>query len=118
MVEGELVTGVAELDGAITKIEKEAAASPALIQQKLDSSNVQALLTTLDVMFSKASIATADKSKLLAMVQSHVSDEDSDLDMAAPAAAGYKSHSGGITDLLQSMKEKAEAELHDARTVE
>merc|ERR1719420_2068712 len=120
MVEGELVTGVAELDGAITKIEKEAAASPALIQQKLDSSNVQALLTTLDVMFSKASVATADKSKLMAMVQNRASDEDSDMDtaLAAPAGETYHSHSGGITDLLQSMKEKAEAELHDARTSE
>merc|ERR1719420_611859 len=120
MVEGELVTGVAELDGAITKIEKEAAASPALIQQKLDSSNVQALLTTLDVMFSKASVATADKAKLMAMVQNHVSDEDSDMDaaLAAPAGETYHSHSSGITDLLQSMKEKAETELHDARTVE
>merc|ERR1719155_272712 len=50
-VESELATGVAELDGAITKIE---------------SGNVQALLMTLDVMFSKASVATADKSKLMA----------------------------------------------------
>merc|ERR1719482_1342818 len=52
------------------------------------------------------------------MIQNHVSDDDSDMDLAAPAAAGYHSHSSGITDLLTSMKEKAEAELHDARTAE
>merc|ERR1719487_2057218 len=73
--EAEMVEGVRELDGALAKLEAEQAqpASAALIQQKLDTKNVQALLMTLDVVFTKASIASADRSKLLAMVQNHQS---------------------------------------------
>ena len=42
-------------------------------------------------------ITSADKSKLVAMVQSHDSDADTDMDaeLGAPAAATYESHSGG-----------------------
>merc|ERR1719480_115828 len=38
--------------------------------------------------------------------------------MGAPAAAVYKSHSSGIIDVLEDMKEKAEAELSDLRKEE
>merc|ERR1719478_180851 len=38
--------------------------------------------------------------------------------MGAPAAATYKSQSGGIVDLLEDLKEKAEGELGDARKAE
>eukprot|EP00747_Dinoflagellata_sp_TGD_P154799 gnl/TRDRNA2_/TRDRNA2_177533_c10_seq28.p1 gnl/TRDRNA2_/TRDRNA2_177533_c10~~gnl/TRDRNA2_/TRDRNA2_177533_c10_seq28.p1 ORF type:complete len:484 (+),score=196.27 gnl/TRDRNA2_/TRDRNA2_177533_c10_seq28:2-1453(+) len=41
-----------------------------------------------------------------------------DAEMGAPAAASYGSQSGGILDILEDMKEKAEAELADARKVE
>merc|ERR1719191_1424224 len=40
------------------------------------------------------------------------------LTVAAPAAAGYKSHSGGIVDVLEDLKEKAEGELADVRKAE
>merc|ERR1719498_993913 len=36
----------------------------------------------------------------------------------APAAATYKSHSTGIVDVLEDLKEKAEGELSDARKAE
>merc|ERR1719498_1413411 len=36
----------------------------------------------------------------------------------APAAAVYKTHSGGIVDVLEDLKEKAEGELSDARKAE
>merc|ERR1719201_1091633 len=38
--------------------------------------------------------------------------------MGAPAAAAYKSKSGGIVDVLVDMKEKAESELGDLRKAE
>merc|ERR1719183_2162789 len=38
--------------------------------------------------------------------------------MGAPAAASYKSQSGGIVDVLEDLKEKAEGELSDARKAE
>merc|ERR1719324_1846923 len=38
--------------------------------------------------------------------------------MAAPAAATYESKSGGIVDMLEDMKDKAEGELSDLRKAE
>merc|ERR1719197_42374 len=77
---------------------------------------------TLDAVLSKAGIAAADKKKLVAMVQTQQTQSDSDAEMdaefGAPAGASYSSHSGGITDILADMKDKAEGELQDARTAE
>merc|ERR1719331_3644465 len=54
------------------------------------------------------------------MVQSHQSEEDSDsdLELGAPAGEAYHSHGAGVLDLLEGMKEKADAELADARKSE
>eukprot|EP00747_Dinoflagellata_sp_TGD_P154795 gnl/TRDRNA2_/TRDRNA2_177533_c10_seq24.p1 gnl/TRDRNA2_/TRDRNA2_177533_c10~~gnl/TRDRNA2_/TRDRNA2_177533_c10_seq24.p1 ORF type:complete len:689 (+),score=281.38 gnl/TRDRNA2_/TRDRNA2_177533_c10_seq24:89-2155(+) len=119
-VEAELVDGVDTLDRAISTIEREMGSSAALLQEKVESKNVQALLVTLNVVITKAGITSADKSKLVAMVQSRDSDADTDMDaeLGAPAAATYESHSKGILDILEDMKEKAEAELAEARKVE
>ena len=42
------------------------------------------------------------------------SDED-DESLGAPAAATYKTHSTGIFDVLEDLKEKAEAQLSELR---
>eukprot|EP00747_Dinoflagellata_sp_TGD_P138342 gnl/TRDRNA2_/TRDRNA2_175777_c5_seq9.p1 gnl/TRDRNA2_/TRDRNA2_175777_c5~~gnl/TRDRNA2_/TRDRNA2_175777_c5_seq9.p1 ORF type:complete len:694 (+),score=268.16 gnl/TRDRNA2_/TRDRNA2_175777_c5_seq9:44-2125(+) len=122
-VEAELVTGVEELEGAIAKIGAFIQRGKgAFIQQQVSSGNVQALLMTLDAVLSKAGIAAADKKKLVAMVQTQQKESDSDAEMdaefGAPAGDAYSSHSGGITDILADMKDKAEGELSDARTAE
>merc|ERR1719502_1368926 len=52
----------------------------------------------------------------MALVQSKQGDEDDA--MGAPAASVYKSQSGGIVDVLEDLKEKAEGELSDARKAE
>merc|ERR1712137_1379848 len=49
-----------------------------------------------------------------ALVQSSSDDDDA----GAPAPDSYKSHSGGIVDILNDMKEKAEGELSELRKVE
>merc|ERR1740130_679769 len=59
---------------------------------------------------------TDDHQKIVALVQAQQSDEDSE--SGAPAAATYKSQSGGIVDLLEDLKEKAEGELAEARKAE
>merc|ERR1719267_543189 len=74
------------------------------------------LVQTLSTVVDAASFTSNDKDKLLALVQSKSGDEE-DL-TGAPAAATYKSHSGGIVDVLEDLKEKAEAELAEARKVE
>merc|ERR1712129_331166 len=44
--------------------------------------------------------------------------QNDDEELGEPAAAAYKSHSSGIIDVLEDMKEKAEAELKDLRNEE
>merc|ERR1712039_1143159 len=61
-------------------------------------------------------MGNADRSKLLALVQSQT-DADDDAP-GAPTAAVYKTHSTGILDVIADMKEKAEGQLSDLRKAE
>merc|ERR1719217_1158782 len=81
----------------------------------MDTSSMNGLVQSLTAVIDAASFTSNDKNKLLALVQNRNSDED---DLGAPAAAVYKSHSGGIIDVLGDLKEKAESELADARKAE
>jgi len=58
----------------------------------------------------------SDRGKLTALLQSQ--DDEDDGETGAPAAASYESKSGGIVDVLNNMKEKAEGELADLRKAE
>merc|ERR1712066_949017 len=49
---------------------------------------------------------------------SQQNEEIDDSELGAPDAATYKSHSGGILDVLEDMKEKAEGQLSDLRKAE
>merc|ERR1719272_2437428 len=51
----------------------------------------------------------------MALVQGKDGSSDDDMLLGAPAPDAYKSHSGGIVDVLQDMLDKAEAELASAR---
>merc|ERR1719281_1641946 len=59
-----------------------------------------------------------DKQKLMSLVQSSEKSDADDEDVNAPAAAVYKTHSTGIFDLLEDLKEKAEEELAALRKAE
>jgi len=74
------------------------------------------MLNGLSAVIDAAAFTTSDRSKLMALVQSSSDDEDSDA--GAPAPDAYKSKSGGIVDVLNDMKEKAEGELSELRKVE
>merc|ERR1719428_1831706 len=115
--EAEMVEGVDMLDRAIGIIERNMKGS-ALVQQPIDTKNVQALLKTVGVVLDAASFSTNDKNKLLGLIQNMQGDDDSDAELGAPDPEVYKSHSGGILDVLADMKEKAEAELSDLRKAE
>merc|ERR1719150_2529649 len=52
------------------------------------------------------------------MVQARQSSEEDDSELGAPAAATYKTHSSGIFDVLEDMKEKAEEQLSGLRKAE
>jgi hypothetical protein len=53
-----------------------------------------------------AAFSGNDKQKLMALVQNQQGSDDDDEETGAPAPDSYKSHSGGILDVLADMKEK------------
>merc|ERR1711972_235444 len=55
---------------------------------------------------------------LVAFVQAQQGAEDDDMEFGAPTAAAYKSKSGGIVEILEDMKDKADAELSELRKAE
>merc|ERR1719281_832330 len=72
------------------------------------------LIQGLGAVVNAAGFSTQDHEKLVALVQAQQEDSET----GAPAAASYKSQSGGIVDVLEDLKEKAEGELADARKAE
>merc|ERR1719453_2749943 len=89
------------------------AKNPAALMQ-IDGSSMDNLLKSLSLVVDAAGFTTTDHQRLVALVQA----QGEDSEMGAPAAAVYKSQSGGIVDLLEDLKEKAEGELAEARKAE
>jgi len=96
----------------------------------VDVSSFKRLVSSLSVVLDAAAFSVPDQKKLLAFVQSKEQGEQGDEAKAeedeaaldghrgAPAPAAYEGHSGGIIDVLEDMKEKAEGELSDLRKAE
>merc|ERR1719367_1582267 len=112
--DADLVDVIGTLERAITLISKEMAKNPAALAQ-IDTSSNARLVQTLGAVIDAAGFIGVDKQKLVALVQSQSSD---DQEPSAPEAAVYKTHSSGIPDVLEDMKEKAEASLSDLRKEE
>jgi len=117
--EAELVDAIDTLGRATTIIGREMAKNPALVQQA-NSGDLGALLKSLSTVVDAAALSTQDKQHLTALVQARQGGaaDDEDGMFGAPAAAGYKSQSGNIVDVLDDLKEKAEEELADLRKAE
>jgi chromosome segregation ATPase len=108
--EKELLDVISTLERAIGIIEKEMSSGASMMQLQRAGSVVQAL----SVMVQATAISSADAEKLTSLLQnSGESDEP-----GAPAAAVYKSHSGGIVETLTELLEKAEGQLDEARKTE
>jgi len=112
--EAELMDVIDTLERAISIISKEMAKNPAALAQ-IDTSSTARLVQTLGAVIDAAGFAGIDKQKLVALVQSQNSD---DQEPGAPEATVYKTHSSGILDVLEDMKEKAEGSLSDLRKEE
>merc|ERR1719217_219227 len=129
VAEGELMDGIDVLGRAIGILEREMSKNAAFLQT-LDMSSVQKMVKSISVILDAAAFSLPDQKKLLALVQSQQQGEQGDETKAeqdeaaldgehgAPAAATYEGHSGGIIDVLEDMKEKAEGELSDLRKAE
>merc|ERR1719359_1798791 len=85
-----------------------------MMQLKSASSVVQALA----VMVDASSLSTEDSSKLTAFLQNMQASEDGSDSLGAPAAAVFKSSSGGIVQTMQDLYDKAETQLDEVRKTE
>jgi len=115
--EKELVDVIDTLDRAIRILDREMQKNPAALMQ-VDTSSLTSLMSSLSVVIDAAAFTTSDKQKLVALVQSQQGSDADDADVGAPAAAVYKTHSTSIVEVLEGMKEKAEAQLSDLRKAE
>mmetsp|Transcript_99911 Transcript_99911/g.288502 ORF Transcript_99911/g.288502 Transcript_99911/m.288502 type:complete len:614 (-) Transcript_99911:75-1916(-) len=113
--EKELTDTIDALERAIGVLEKERAKKPEALAQ-LDATNIGATVQALSAILDAASFPADDVDRLQAMLQVQ-GDSDTD-ELGSPDAAAYKSHSGGIVDVLGDLKEKADTELSDLRKAE
>jgi len=108
--EKELVETIDTIERAGAIIEREMNKGASLAQL----GGAQGLTEALTALVQANSVSSADKVTLTALIQSQNQDED----VGAPDAAVYASQSGGISDALDSLKDKAEEQLADARKAE
>merc|ERR1719359_567796 len=91
--------------------------NPAALAQ-VDTTNLATVVTSIGAVVDAAAFSAADQKKLVALVQARQDAEGDDEELGAPAPAAYKTHSGGIVETLEDLKEKAEAELAAAQKAE
>jgi len=115
--EKELMDAIDTLDRAVGILSKEMAKNPAALMQ-VNTANIDSVIKGLSAVINAASFSSVDQKKLVALVQANQGEEADDMEMGAPAAAVYKSHSSSIFDVLEDMKEKAETQLGDLRKAE
>jgi len=117
--EQELLDVIDTLDRAIKVLSKQMAKNPAAFAQ-IDTSNMDSVLKSLNLLVDAAAFSSADHKKLSALIQSRQTsdDDDAEAETSAPAAASYKTHSSSIVDVLDDMKDKAEEELSSLRKAE
>ena len=117
--EKELMDAMDALSRAVGIISKEMAKNPASFAQ-VDTSNMNGLISAISAILDAAAFSSTDQKKLVAFVQAQQQskEDDGDEELGAPASKTYKSHSGGILDVLEDMKDKAEGQLADLRKAE
>jgi len=115
--EAELTDAIDTLGRATAVLSKEMAKNPASFAQ-MDTKSVATTLKALTAVLDAASFPGEDQTKLMAFVQSQQGEEADGLELSPPAAATYKTHSSGILDVLEDMKEKADGQLSDLRKAE
>eukprot|EP00450_Noctiluca_scintillans_P002421 CAMPEP_0194482150 /NCGR_PEP_ID=MMETSP0253-20130528/4235_1 /TAXON_ID=2966 /ORGANISM="Noctiluca scintillans" /LENGTH=688 /DNA_ID=CAMNT_0039321673 /DNA_START=47 /DNA_END=2116 /DNA_ORIENTATION=+ len=116
--EAELVDVVDTLERAISIIQREMAKNPAFLQKKIDTRNMNNVISALSAVVDAAAFSSADKQKLVALVQSRQASDDGDSEFSAPAAAAYASHSSDIVDVLNDLLDKAQTQLDETRHAE
>lgn len=122
--EKELMVTIDAIDRATVILEREmnkagSAGSAALIQ--LNTNSVNGLVQALGVVVDAAGFSGSDKQRLTAFVQAQDGDYGDDDELGEPAAAKYEyksGASGGVIDVMEDLRTKAEKELDDLRASE
>jgi len=115
-MDADLAETIDMLSRAIGIIEREMAK-----HSFIQGDSMQKVADALQGLLNAASVNSADKAKVQALLQSQSADQDQDLELqpaGAPDPAAYKSQSGGIVATLEDMLEKAKAEHADAQKAE
>jgi len=115
--EKEVVDATDSLDRAIGILQKEMSKNPAALAQ-IDTTSMNNMVKSLAAVIDAAAFSGQDQKNLVALVQSQQNSDSDDDALGAPAAAVYKSHSNGIFDVLEDLKEKAEGQLAELRKSE
>merc|ERR1719287_241724 len=85
---------------------------------QVDTSSMQGVVAAIGAVLDAAAFPVQDQKRLVALVQSQQTSQSDDSELSAPAAKTYESKSGGILDVLEDMKDKAEGELKELRSAE
>jgi len=108
--EKDLVATIDILERAIGIIEKEMAGGASLMEINKAGSVTEAL----SMMVQAEGINEVEGAKLTALIQANNAEDD----QGAPDPATYENQSGGIVDTMNSLLEKAQANLDNARNTE
>jgi len=118
--EKELMGAIDMLGRAIDILTKEMAktGSAALLQTSEATQQLENVVMGLGAVIEGASLgASEDLNKLTAMLQTRQEAEDSNDEQESPAKA-YGGQSGGIIEVLEDLRDKAEAQLREIRNGE
>merc|ERR1719359_730336 len=119
--EKELVDTVDQMGRALVEIKKGMSFMQVKGAQPQERKRLRALVTALSKIADAAWVTEGNKKVLNNFLQGKSgAGEDDDLTLKQPQAktVAYESHSGGILDVLEDMKGKAEESLSDARRAE
>mmetsp|Transcript_98040 Transcript_98040/g.194071 ORF Transcript_98040/g.194071 Transcript_98040/m.194071 type:complete len:735 (+) Transcript_98040:53-2257(+) len=112
-----LVQSLDMLDRAIRIVEKQAKKGASFMQS--NEQNIQAVLAGLRAVVGAAGLDSKNTEKLTALVQdSDGLDLDEESDAEAPDPSKYESHSSGIIDVMEDLRDEAEGQLRNLRTSE
>jgi len=116
--ERELMSAVDMLNRAIGVLERESEGGVSFVQGAANTKTLEEVMLGLSAVVDAASfIGDDDKDKLMSLIQSREDAEDS-ADDSQPATPAYESHSGGIVEVMENMRDKAEAQLRKERSEE
>ena len=73
------------------------------------------VVSAVTAVIDAAAFPSAEKQKLVALVQNRQASDDDDRELSAPAAAAYVSRSSDIVDVLNDLMDEVQTQLDETR---